>query len=97
MGANMVGMGAHLVGIGANLVGMGANLVGMGANLVGMAANLVRMGANLVGMVLNFAELDTAGQGPRKADNWRAGSREGRQLAGRVQGRRTTGGHSGAE
>ncbi len=29
---------------------------------------------------------------PGKADNWRAGSREGRQLAGRVQGRRTTGG-----
>ena len=28
----------------------------------------------------------------KKADNWRAGSREGGQLAGRVQGRRTTGG-----
>ena len=34
----------------------------------------------------------TGGQGPGKADNWRAGSREGGQLAGRAQGRRTTGG-----
>ena len=34
----------------------------------------------------------TGGQGPGKADNWRAGSREGGQLAGKVQGRRTTGG-----
>ena len=32
------------------------------------------------------------GQGPGKADNWRAGPREGGQLAGKVQGRRTTGG-----
>ena len=29
---------------------------------------------------------------PGKADNWRAGSREGGQLAGRAQGRRTSGG-----
>ena len=32
------------------------------------------------------------GQGPGKADNWRAGPREGGQVAGRAQGRRTTGG-----
>ena len=33
----------------------------------------------------------TGGQGPGKGDNWLAGSREGGQLAGRAQGRRTTG------